>query len=262
MQSKVNSLLKNLVFWNGRISSIEEGIRKLKGKEKYLEAIHVYLESIRLDDYKKKEYFNISKVEKLSKLDEWIYDKLVNEEEYRGYLDKYLKLKNKLKFDDIDKYILKKHYYPKAIDMLSKRLINFNLDAWQKKRFSYKYERKTELFLKDGSNLRFDFRNTLESIFILKANGDKCILAIGGSGGSYQRERYTLFTAIFYLLSRSRTIKHHLLKYNHFNKFEYIRTFHKPIITIDFGSNYPLDEKLQKKISNYGIQFKLTYLCS
>lgn len=255
MQTKADPLLKNLVFWDGRISSIEEGIKKLEGKEKDLEATHIYLELIHPDCYKKKEYFNISKVEKLSKLDEWTYEKLVDENEYKEYLDKYLKIKDKLKFDDVDKYILQRHYYPKAIDILSKKLSSFNLGAWQKKRFGYRYERKTELFLKDGTNLRFDFRNILESLFILKNEGNKYILAIGGSGGSYQRERYTLFTAIFYLLSKNNVIKHYLLKYNCFDKFEYIKTFNKPIITFDLGCNYPLDEKLRKEIRDNGIEF-------
>lgn len=260
MQSKAHSLLNNLIFWDDSISSIEEGVRKLKGKEKDLEAIHIYLESIHHSTYRKKKYFNVSRVKRFSKLDEWIYEKLVDEKEYRQYLDKYLASKNNL--NDIDKYILQKHYYPKAIDILSKKLNKFNLDDWRKERFSYEYERKTELFLKNGTNLRFDFRNTLVSIFVLKHDENKYLLAMGGSGGSYQRERYTLFTAVFYLLGKVKIIKHHLLKYNRFNKFEYIRTFNKPIITIDLGSNYPLDEKLQRKIRNDGVEFKLGNLCN
>ncbi|MCL5985093.1 MAG: hypothetical protein M1371_00835 [Actinobacteria bacterium] len=105
----------------------------------------------------------------------------------------------------------------------------------------------------------------MESFFILNEGDDKYILAIGGGGSSYQRERYTMFTAIFYLLGKERTIWHHLLKYNCYNEFEYIKSINKPLITFDLGSNYPLGKDLESEIRKNGISidrlniFKETY---
>jgi len=179
---------------------------------------------------------------------------LIDEKEYRRYLNKYLPLKKKLKYKDVDEYILNKHYRPKAIKILSKTRKSFDLKKWTRKRFKYEYKRKTNLNLKNGESFHFDFRNTLESIFILKNGKDKQILAIGGSGGSGQREKYSVFTAIFYLLGKKKKIKHHLLRYNAFNKYKYITTYNKPIITWDLGSNYNLDKNLHKEIEKNGIQ--------
>lgn len=190
----------------------------------------------------------------MTKLDEWIFEHLVDERKYSQYLKKYLPLKNKLKYSNVDEYILKKHYRPRAIKILSKTKKSFNLREWTRKRFKYRYERKTNLNLKDGATFRFDFRNSLESIFILKNGEDKQILAVGGSGSSGQRMKYTLFTAIFHLLGKKKKIKHYLLRYDSFNRFKYIATYNKPIITWDLGSNYRLDEKLKKEMGKNGIQ--------
>lgn len=255
-----NKLLENLQIYNNHISTVEEGLKKLKGKEDNLEAIHIYIELLKSSSFRKKKYYNISKVDRLSKLDEWIFKNLVEEGDYRKYLDKYLKLKSKLNYRDVDEYILEKHYRPKAIEILSKKIKEFNLDNWKKKRFRFSYERKSNLRLKDGTNFMFDFRNTLESFFILNEGGNRYILAIGGSGSSYQRERYTLFTTIFYFLGKRKNICHHLLKYNCCNDFEYVKTFMKPVVTFDLGSNYPLDKSLIRDIRINGVSMdKIKY---
>ena len=213
-------LLENLqISYNNRISTIEDGLQKLKGRENDLEAIHIYIELNKSSNFRKKKYYNISKINRLSRLDEWIYGNLLVDEDYRKYLDKYLKLKSKLSYEDVDEYILDRHYRPEAIKILPKKVKSFNMKDWEKKSFRFNYERKSNLKLKDGTDLRFDFRNMLQSFFILNKGSDKFILAIGGSGSSYQRERYTLFTAIFYLLGKERSICHHLLKYNCNNEF-------------------------------------------
>lgn len=250
-------LLKDLVLdYHLSITSIEEGVKKLAKRQKDLEVVHIYIENLHPSCYGKKEYFHISKVDKLTKLDEWLYKNLINEEEYRKYLENYLPLKNKLKYDDVDEYILQKHYRPKAIKILSKKRKRFNLKLWRRKRYGYHYQRKTNLSLKDGHSFRFDFRNFLESIFILKEGGNRQILAVGGGGGSGQRAKYTIFTAVFYILSKEKKINHHLLRYNSFNRFEYINTFTKPIITFNLGSNYSLNEKLEKEIRKNGVNLK------
>ena len=257
--TRIKKILKNLALNDPQlsISSIEEGIEKLKGKEEFLEAIHIYIENLSPKLYPpKKKYFDISKVDKFTKLDEWIYDHLVDNAEYGEYLNRYLPLKKKLGYNDVDEYIMEKHYRPKAIKALSETRKSFSLQAWTRKRFGYRCRRKTNLILKEGMSFPLDFRNTLESLFILKKGDDKQILARGGSGSSGQRMEYTMFTVIFYLLAKKKKIKHHLIKYNSFNEYEYINTYYKPIITWDLGSNYPsLDERLRKDVIKDGVDF-------
>ena len=109
--------------------------------------------------------------------------------------------------------------------------------------------------MKDGSLFRFDFRNSLESIFVIRRGEDREILAVGGSGGSSQREKYTVFTAAFHLLGKESKIRHHLLKYNSFNQYEYVAEFDRPIVTWGLGSNYSLDDRLRKEIRKNGVSF-------
>lgn len=256
--TKIEKILNNLTlnYPYFSISSIKEELKKLKDRQNYLEDVHIYIESLSPKLYPpKKRYFHISKIEKPTKLDEWIFEHLIDEEEYRRYLDKYLPLKDSLKYNDVDEFILNKHYRPKAIKLLSRIKKNFNLKEWTKKRFGYSYRRKNNLLLKEGQEFPLDFRNSLESLFILKNQEDKWILARGGSGSSGQRMKYTMFTAIFYLLGKNSKIKHYLLKYNSFNEYEYIATFYRPIVTLNLGSNYPLDEGLRKEIIKNGIDY-------
>jgi len=263
--AKAEQILRNLTYDYPLIPihSVEDGVKKLDGKQELLEAIHIYIECFSPELYPpKKEYFNISRVNKLTKLDEWIFEHLIDEKEYRGYLDKYLplRLRYKLKYDDVDEFILNKHYRPKAIKTLSRTKKSFNLKEWTKKRFGYRYERKSNLILKEGDAYPLDFRNSLESIFILKNDEDKQILSRGGSGSSGQRMDYTMFTAIFYLLGKKKTIRHYLLRYNSFNKYEYITTYYRSIVTWDLGSNYSLDKKLEKEIVKGGVVLKFSRL--
>jgi hypothetical protein len=43
------------------------------------------------------------------------------------------------------------------------------------------------------------------------------------------------------------------MKYNCQNKFEYIESFDKPVITFDLGGNYPLEKDLKSEIIKNGI---------
>jgi len=168
---KPQKILKNLTlnYPCPSISSIEKGIEELKGKEKFLETIHIFIESFSPKLYPtKKKYFDISKFDKPTKLDEWIYENLVDNNQYSQYLDKYLPLKDKLKYSDVDEYIMNKRYRPKAIKILSRTKKSFNIPKWAKERYGYCYEHKSNLMLKDGTPFRFDFRNFLKSFFILK----------------------------------------------------------------------------------------------
>lgn len=62
-----------------------------------------------------------------------------------------------------------------------------------------------------------------------------------------------VFTAIFYLLGKNKTIWHHLMKCNCQSEFEHIESFDKPVTTFDLGSNYPLEKDLKSEIIKNGI---------
>lgn len=157
---------------------------------------------------------------------------------------------------------MQRHYRGKAAKILSGQRKIFDLKEWKRPRYGFSYTRKTNLTLADGTLWDFDFRNILESLFILNEKYSRYILARGGSGGSYQRFCYTVYTVIFHELGKRAKIKHHLLKYNSFNRFEYIKTFTNSIVTFDLGSNYLIPEGLRRKIKEAGVSFeKVRKLC-
>ena len=257
--SKISAktILKDLIISDFQIPSVEKGLAKLKSHTKDLEAIHIYINNLNPKHYNKKKYYNIDKIEILSRLDEWIYENLVTNEEFAQLLQHYRPLKEKLGFTDIDEYILDQHYRPKAIKILRQKNKEFDLKKWSLKRNRLEYERKTKLTLKDGRSFRFDFRNPLETLFILKRNGNKEIIAVGGSGGSLQRQNFTVATTVFYLLDgKKKIIPQHLLRYDSSNRFHYHKTFYKPVLSYDYGSNYFLDAKLEAEVRKYGIYYK------
>lgn len=249
-------ILKNLFFSNIRITSPEQGARELKDYTQDLEVIHIYIENINPRHFRKKKYFNIRKVEIVSRLDEWVYQNLVTNEEYAQLLNKHRSIQQKLGSDAIDAYILNRYYRPKAIAILRKQHKKFNLPEWSAKRNRLEYHRKTALRLKNGNEFRFDFRNNLETLFVINRHGQKEILGVGGGGGSLQREHFTVLTTTFYLLDAKRgIIPNHLLRYDSSNHFHYCNTFYKPIITFDYGSNYSLDRKMREEVMEYGIDY-------
>ncbi len=78
-----DSLLHNLSVYGEHFSTPEEGIERLRGKESQLEVVHIYLDYINSEAYGKKEYFEISRYNKLTKLDEWIFEHLIDQDKYR-----------------------------------------------------------------------------------------------------------------------------------------------------------------------------------
>ncbi|MDA2936015.1 hypothetical protein MYX06_02255 [Patescibacteria group bacterium AH-259-L05] len=248
--AKVQELFSNLILDRSPAYPIGRRVQLLEGKQKDLEAIHIYIELADPSTYRKKKYFHISRLPVRSWLDSWIYENLVNDEEYEHYLEKY---KGRIGPDDIDNYILAKLYRQQAIELLSKTKKSFNLDEWTKPRLRYWYRRRTNLYLKDGTELPFDSGTSVISLFILKQGHDKHILAIGAGGNSRAREEYTIFTTAFYLLGKEKPILHHLVRYDSHNTYHYIPTYQKPIITNTLGSNYELDSKLEKEMRENSI---------
>ena len=191
----------------------------------------------------------------MTRLDEWIHQNLVDNEKYGQYLDKYRPQRGKLKYEDIDEYIMNRHYRPRAVAVLKKEKRNFRFENWTRPRRCLNYERRSELTLKDGLEYRFDFRSSLETLFVLKEEGLKKILAVGGFGSSGRRLNYTLFTALFYLLGKQKPIRHHLIVYDRFNRFKFFKSYTRPLVAIWLGMNYPLDKHLVEEIRKAGVDF-------
>lgn len=119
-----------------------------------------------------------------------------------------------------------------------------------------KYHRHSNLYWKNGDEFRFDYRNSVESLFIRKNGGDKEVVGVGGSGSSGQREMSTFFTVVFYILGKKTRIPHYLLKLNGFNEFEYLGRKYRVVLTSGFGSNFDLDKRLYREIWKKGFYWK------
>ena len=121
----MNNLFSELTYKHIESTSLKEAVRELSKNE--LIVAYLYIDFSHESTFGKKKYYNVSKVQCPSKLDNWIYQNIVEDNEYRKYLDANLPLKEKLGYSDVDEYVLKKHYYRKAITLLRKRYKKFNL---------------------------------------------------------------------------------------------------------------------------------------
>ena len=250
-------LLRNLVPGREQIeSSVEKGVKALKPHVNDLEAIHILIDYPDPSLWHRKKYCHVHKVELCSRLDEWIYENLIDRDQFSVYLDRYRPKLIAGKIKGLDEYILSRHYRPKAIKALSARK-SFNLAAWSKERFRLEYERRSNVWWKSGEEFRFDFRNSIESLFILKQGEDKRVLGVGGGGSSGQRETGTYLTAVFYLLGKTTRIRNFVLRYNGFNEFEYVGRRNRPVLTAGFGSNFNLDKRLEMEIWKKGFYWKV-----
>jgi len=248
--------LQNLVYHSGYLkATIKEGVATLKPYAKELEAIHIRIDYPDPSTLRKKEYWHISREEICSRLDEWIFKHLVEQNKYAAYLERYRPAKARGKIEDIDEHIMNTRYRPQAIKMLRCKKF-FNLARWTKKRIGLEYHRRSNLYWKNGDEHRFDYRNSVESLFIRKNGGDKEVIGVGGSGSSGQRESCTFFTTVFYLLSKKARIPHFLLKINGFNEFEYVGCKYRTVLTPGFGSNFDLDKRLYREIRKKGLYWK------
>jgi hypothetical protein len=253
MGANMNGLFNKLQYRHIDTLLLKSALSELKNDN--LMIVYLYLDMPDDRTYRKKDFYDITKVQIPSRLDEWIYSNLVTDEEYGQFLDKYRPLKAKLCYDDIDRYILERHYYRKAKAILRKRYKTFNLTDWTKLRNTLRYERKKEIVLSDEMRLPFDFRNSLETYFISETNGVKYLRSIGGSGGSSQRYNYSFFNTVYYFL-RNKKIHYYLFRYTGKNELVFIKELTKPVMTVNLGSNYHLEKSLQNKIRRTGTDFE------
>lgn len=249
-------LLQNLVYHSGYLkATIKEGVAVLKPYAKQLEAIHIRIDYPDPSTWRKKKYWHISREEIYSRLDEWIFKHLVDENEYAAYLEQYRPVKARGEIEDVDEHIMDMHYRPQAIKMLRRKKF-FNLARWTKKRICIEYHRRSNLYWKNGDEHRFDYRNPVESLFIRKNYGDREVIGVGGAGSSGQREMRTFFTAVFHILGRKTRIPHYLLEYNGFNEYEYIGRRYRTVLTPGFGSNFDLEKHLYREIRKKSLYWK------
>lgn len=248
-----SELLRNLVPSSGYLkATIKEGVVTLKPYARDLEVIHIRIDYPDRSTWRKKKYYHILRQEVCSRLDEWILKHVVVQNEYAAYLKRYRPAQKRDEIDDIDEYIMNRHYRPQAIEIL-RREKSFDLEHWTKKRVCLEYSRRSNLYWKSGKEFRFDYHNPVESLFIRKNDRDREVIGVGGAGSSSQREMNTFFTAVCYILSKKIRIAHYLLKYNGFNEFEYIGRKYRSVLTSGFGSNFNLDKRLMKEIQKKGL---------
>jgi len=249
--------LNNLVLGKEYLkATIKEGVAALKPYAKDLEAVHIRIDHPDLSTWRKKKYFHILRQVVCSRLDEWIFEHLVNQNEYAAFLKRYRPMRARGEIGDIDEYIMDTHYRPQAIEIL-RRKKSFDLGRWTKKRVCLEYLRRSNLYWKDGTEFMFDYRNAVQSLFIRKDNGDREVIGVGGVGSSGQREINTFFTAVFYILGKKVRIPYFLLRYNGFNEFEYVGWRNRPVLTAGFGSNFNLDEHLEMEIWKKGFYWEV-----
>jgi hypothetical protein len=240
-------ILKNLavVKWEHNLT-LQQGVDWLRPFIKDLEAIHFVVDAIDHSCWRKKKYYHIKKVEYCSKLDELIRrNYFLNDggnREYAKYLDQYETKRKEGVIKDIDEYIMDKHYRPRAIEVLSKQR-SFNKKTWTRPRKGLEYKRRTNLYTTDGFELDLS-----EVFFIRKNNGNKEIIGVGDGRGSLTRQLGTFYTAIFYLLSKEHKILRHVIRYNRFNEYEYIKRTYQTILPSCFGWNFKLDQPIENEI--------------
>lgn len=145
MNSK--ELLKNLVPKAGYLKvTLKEGVAALKPFSGNLYAVHIRIDYLSPSTWRKKKYYHIAKQEIYSRLDEWIFKHLIDQNEYAAYLDRYRPIVQGGKIKkDIDEYIMDKHYRPNAIKELSSKE-GFDLNLWTKPRNRMEYSRRTNLW--------------------------------------------------------------------------------------------------------------------
>ncbi len=250
-------LLENLVPGGGYLkATLKEGVAALKSFSDDLYVVHIRIDYLNPSTWRKKKYYHIAKQETYSRLDEWIFKHLVEQNEYATYLDRYRPMVRSGKIKkDIDEYIMDRHYRPKAIKKLRHEKY-FDLAPWTKKRTRLEYRRRSNLYWKSGEEFRFDFRNPVESLFIRKKENGREVFGVGGSGGSSQRQMNTFFTAVFYILSRKARIPQYLFEYGGFNRLKYAGRKYRTVLTPGFGSNFNLDKRLMEEIWKKGLYWK------
>jgi len=250
---EATELLKNLVPGKGYLkATVKEGVVTLKPYAKDLEAVHIRIDYPDPSIWRKKKHYHILRQEICSRLDEWIFKHLVDQNEYAAYLERYRPAKAQGEIGDIDEHIMDTHYRPQAIEIL-RRKKSFDLACWTKKRICLEYRRRSNLYWKSGEEFDFDYRNSVQSLFIRKNDGDREVIGVGGAGGSSQREMSTFFTAVFYLLGKKTRIPNFLLAYNGFNEFKYVGRRCRSVLTSGFGSNFNVDERLAREIRKNGL---------
>ena len=105
-------LLKNLVPRGGYLkTTLKAGVTTLNPFSGDLYAVHIRIDYPDPSTWRKKKYYHITKQEICSRLDEWIFKHLVDQNKYAAYLDRYRPMAQSGKIKkDIDEYVMDRHY--------------------------------------------------------------------------------------------------------------------------------------------------------
>jgi hypothetical protein len=238
-------ILANMELSKTKVSTVEEGHRV---QQQDFRVVHLCSSLSAPEGYRKKSHFHITKTPSVCRLDQWIYENLVDSAAMSAYLNRYRPGFLKAgRIDQIDAYILKKHYEPKAIKILKAKGLWKNEAAWRKPRHTLSYQRKSPIKLADGYELPID--GPMKTLFILRHNGKNIILGIGDSGSSGHREQLTLWTAVCHDLSKSQRIPNYMFEYTPNNKLKYLGKIYGAVVTPSFGSNLELPQGKYQEIT-------------
>src|SRR3972149_4609911 len=104
------TLLQNLSYRGEYLkTTIKEGVAALKPYAKDLEVVHIKIDYPDPFIWRKRKYYHISREEACSRLDEWIFKHLIDQNEYAAHLERYRPLKTCGKIEDIDEHIMDMH---------------------------------------------------------------------------------------------------------------------------------------------------------
>lgn len=245
-------LLSNICWFQGGFNTHEEIIKKLNGKKIY--TVTILIRNLKWELHRKKEFVKYSKIPINTLYHELLFKKFYQEyesnkanETYRKWLDKYKLIWSESKFNSIDDYILFKELEPRYKAQILSR--HRNIDKLTKDRYELKRERYYNL--PEPLN-RVDWRNSFDNIFIWSENGQKYARR-GGSGSSGARETNSMFIYGLLALNKIKPIPSHLFIYSEENELLFIKNF--PSFTIssyDIGTNYSVDNSLDKKLRQSG----------
>lgn len=244
LKSQFNqTILTSINWYMNSFSYYKQIAQELRIKHPYV--IVILIEMLRSDLSNKKKYVKHTKIPRVSKYRELIYDYFFQDlGESRGneLYSKWL-----IKYNNQDEIIIKHELEPRYKKQILARYKNderlFNGRFWVK-RDRY-YNLPTPLHL-------VDWRNSYDNIFIWYKQDVK-VACRGGSGSSGARENNSLFIYGLLELSQYQAVPSYLFLYSEDNQLLFIKKFERLTVPVyDIGANYFLDSAIDRKLKKNG----------
>lgn len=244
-------IFQNIEYYSHRYfddSNSHKAIAKdLQNKSPY--SIIVYIDRLKYENWRKKEFVKKTKVELIPKYKELLFKYAENEfggwsqmnNEYAKWLEKYKNTWDKKKYKDIDEHII--HYemesrYKEAIFRKYR-----NHEKLMEPRFEIRKDRYYRL---PEPFTHVDWRNPFDNIFVW-SEGDKKYTVRGGTGGSGGREINTKYSYAFSLINQKQKIPTYLFLYDRDNELKFITKLARYCTVSDVGCNYHPDREEVKQ---------------